>query len=145
MQSSTSFLAKKEERFSDDIQFLEVRIASAKQEYTRLQQQASDYERRAPKQAKTCLNCHLIGHQKRHCKNLTCPGVSQCSLQCKHLEIKAEIAEIQGLMKDLEKRSEKSKSEFLNFKAARKKGSNSFFCNYETMTEEEQSNEIRWD
>ena len=106
---STSFLAKKEERFSDDIQFLEERIASAKQEYTWLQQQAGDRlqqqagEGRAPKQAKTCSICHLTGHQKRHCKNPTCPGISQCSLQCKHLEIKAEIAELQGLIKDLEK------------------------------------------
>ena len=119
--SSTSFLAKKEERFSDDIQFLEARIPSAKQEYTRLQQQVGDYDRMAPKRAKTCSNCHLTGHQKRHCKNPTCPGISQCSLQCKHPEIKAEIAELQGLIKDLEKRSEKSKNEFLNFKAQGKK------------------------
>ena len=91
-----------------------------------MQQQAGDYERRAPKRAKICSNCHLTGHQKRHRKNPTCPGVSQCSLQCKHPEIKAEIAEPQGLIKDLEKRSEKSKSEFLNFKAAREKASNSF-------------------
>ena len=126
--SSTSFLAKKEERFSDDIQFLEARIPSAKQEYTRLQQQVGDYDRMAPKRAKTCSNCHLTGHQKRHCKNQTCPGISQCSLQCKHPEIKAEIAELQGLIKDLEKRSEKSKNEFLNFKAAKEKASNSFFA-----------------
>ena len=45
-ESLTSFPAKKEERFSDDIQFLEAQIASAKQEYTQLQQQAGDYERR---------------------------------------------------------------------------------------------------
>ena len=47
-ESSTSFLSKKEERFSHDVRFLEARIASATQEYTRLQQQAGDYERRAP-------------------------------------------------------------------------------------------------
>ena len=39
------FPSKKEERFSGDIQFLEASIASAKQEYTWLQQQAGDYER----------------------------------------------------------------------------------------------------
>ena len=87
-ESSTSFLSKKEERFSDDVRFLEARIASAKQEYTRLQQQAGDYERRAPKRGKTY---HLTWHQMRHCKNPTCPGISQCSLHCKHQEIKAEI------------------------------------------------------
>ena len=81
-----------------------------------------------PKQAKACSNCHQTGHQKRYCKNLTCPGISQCNLKCKHSEINAKIAEQQGLIKDLEKRSEKSKSKFLNFKAAREKASNSFFA-----------------
>ena len=123
---SASFLAKKQERFSDDIQFLEARISSAKHEYTRLQQKTN--ERAAPKRAKTCSNCHLTWHQKKHCKNPTCPGITQCSLQSKHPEIKSEIAELQDLIKDLEKRSEKAKNECMNFKAAREKASNSFFA-----------------
>ena len=91
---SASFLAKKQESFSDGIQFLEARISSAKNEYTWLQQKGNEYERAAPKRAKTCSNCRLTGHQKRHCKNPTCPGISQCSLQSKHPEIKSEIAEL---------------------------------------------------
>ena len=64
----------------------------------------------------------------------------------KHPEIKAEIAELQGLIKDLEKRSEKSKSEFMNFKEAREKASNSLFAIMRPrLNEEERSNEIRWD
>ena len=125
---TTKASLKKQESFSDEIQFLEARISSAKHEYTRLQQKANEYERAAPKRAKTCSNCHLTGHQKRYCKNPTCPGISQYSLQSKHLEVKSEIAELQTLIKDLEKRSEKAKSEFMNFKAAREKASNSFFA-----------------
>lgn len=127
-EPSSSFLAKKDESFSDEVQFLQTRIASAKQEHTRLQQQASEYDEAAPKRGKTCSNCHLPGHDRRQCKNPTCSGISQCNIQSKHPEIKAEITELQGLIKDLEKRSEKSKTELLNFKAAREKASNSFFA-----------------
>lgn len=38
------------------------------------------------------------------------------------------MAELQGLIKDLEKREQKSKNDILSFKAAREKASNSFFA-----------------
>lgn len=85
-----SFLEKKEESFSNDIQFLEAWISSAKHESARLQQKCSEYDQAAPIWAKTCTNCHLTGHQKRHCKNPPCPRIIQCNLQSTHPEVKSE-------------------------------------------------------
>lgn len=124
----TGFLERKQEGITDDIQFLNTRIASAKHEFSRLQAQANEYDEMAPKRAKTCSNCHLPGHTKGTCKNPTCPGISTCSLQTKHPEFKSAMAELQDLIKSLEKREQKSKDDLLNFKAAREKASNSFFA-----------------
>ena len=115
----TGFLGKKQEGITSDIQFLQTRIASAKHEFSRLQAQANEYDKMAPKRAKTCSNCHLPGHTKGTCKNPTCPGISNCSIQTKHPEFKSAMTELQDLIKSLEKREQKSKDDLLSFKAAR--------------------------
>lgn len=125
---SNGFLATKQENMTDEIQFLETRISSAKIEYIRLLQEAEKYDEAAPKKARTCTNCHQPGHQKRQCNKPSCPGICHCNLQSKHPEFKSEMTELQSLIKELEKKSSKSKDEFLNFKAAREKASNSFFA-----------------
>lgn len=125
----TGFLERKQEGITDDIQFLQTRVTSAKHELSRLQRQAYEYEEMAPKRgAKTCSICHLSGHTKATCKNPPCPGISTCNLQSKHPELKSEMSELQDLIKSLEKREQKSKDDFLNFKAAREKASSSFFA-----------------
>lgn len=105
-----------------------MRISSAKDEYTRLLQEADDYERKAPKRAKLCTNCHQPGHQKRLCKKPECPGIRYCNMQSKHPEFRSEIKELQSLIKELEKKSTKANDDFTDFKAAREKAGNSFFA-----------------
>lgn len=128
LDSSKSFLAKKQMNMNDDIQFIQTRVSSAKEEYTRLLQQADDYDRKAPKRAKLCSNCHQPGHQKRLCTKMECPGIRNCNMQSKHPEFRSEIKELQSLIKELEKKSTKAKDELMDFKAAREKASNSFFA-----------------
>lgn len=125
---SNSFLANKQEEMTEEIQFLDARISSAKHEHTRMLQEADEYDQAAPKRAKTCSNCHQPGHQNRGCKKTPCTGIGNCKLQSKHPELQREIKKLQSLIKELEKKSSKSKEDFLTFKAARERASNSFFA-----------------
>lgn len=101
---------------------------SAKEQYIRLQQQADKYDQIATKRTKVCSNCHLPGHNKGNCKNQACCSIENCNLRSKHSEIKSAMTELQQQIGSLEKKSEKSKNEFLAFKAARDKACNSFFA-----------------
>lgn len=109
------------------MEFLQTRIRSAKNELTKLKHKGIEYEEKAPKWGKSCSNCHLPGHTKGNCRNPPCTGISSCSLHSKHPEFKSERAELQGLVRDLEKRQQKSKNDVLSFKTAREKAANSFF------------------
>ncbi|CAB4027768.1 Hypothetical predicted protein [Paramuricea clavata] len=127
-QMPTGFLANKEESITGDVQFLQSQIMSAKEQYTRLEQQADKYDQIATKRAKVCSNCHLPGHNKGKCNNQICYGIENCNLRSKHPEMKTAMTELQRLIKSLEKKAEKSRNEFLAFKAAREKACNSFFA-----------------
>ena len=80
----TGFLNRKEEDLTGDMEFLQTRIMSAKNELTRLKHKAIEYEEKAPKRGKSCSNCHLPGHTKVNCRNPPCTGISTCNLQSKH-------------------------------------------------------------
>ncbi len=56
--------------------------------------------------------------------------------------MKTAMTELQRLIKSLEKKAEKSKNEFLAFKAARDKACNSFICNNEASTEKTERYEV---
>lgn len=126
--SNSSFLEKKENSLSEDLGFLEARIASAKHEHARLLQTADHHDELAPKRAKTCTNCHLPGHQKSKCSRPPCSGIENCNIQSKHPEFRNEISELETLIKELEKKNTKAKDDLASFKAAKEKASNSFFA-----------------
>lgn len=126
---SDGFLAQKEKNYSDDVHFIQAQIASAKQRYTKLQEEANMHDLVAPgRRSKTCSNCHMTGHHKGNCKSASCPGIERCHLRGKHPETKSEMSELQDLIKNLEKKSQKSTNDLVSFKAAREKASNSFFA-----------------
>lgn len=61
----TGFFDRKEEGLTGDMEFLQTRIISAKNELTRLQHKANEYEEKAPKRGKSCSNCHRPRAHKR--------------------------------------------------------------------------------
>ena len=122
------FLATKEESMVEDVQFLEARIASAKHEYSKLQQEARKHDDLATARGgRLCSKCHMPGHNKGKCRNGPCGRVSICNQRGRHPESKSEMTELTELIKSLEKRADKSRNDLLGFKAAREKAANSFF------------------
>ena len=54
---------------------------------------------------------------KNKCRNAPCKGIDFCHNRDKHPEFRAEIQDLKKVVKELEKKQEKAKSEFDVFKA----------------------------
>ena len=67
------------------------------------------------------------GHQKNKWKNKERKGVEFCHNRDKHRELCSEIQDLKTVVKELENKQQKSKTEFDVFKAARERAASSFF------------------
>ena len=63
----------------------------------------------------------------KKCRNAPCKGIDFCHNPQKNPEFRAEIQDLKKVVKELEKKQEKAKSEFDVFSAARQRAANSFF------------------
>lgn len=127
-QTNNSYLNKRESDLKEDGQLLQAQIQSVTH---LLEQKVRDYDSYVTNnetRQKQCSLCHVHGHTKAKCSNGPCKGVTFCKSREKHPEIKGEIQELKKLLKDLEKRKEKSKTEYDVFKAARERAASSFFA-----------------
>lgn len=90
--------------------------------------QLEDYKETGSRRQKICSVCHCPGHNKNKCKNGPCTEIANCRYDDKHPELKSEIQELKRILKDLEKKEDKSKNDYDVFKAARDRASSSFFA-----------------
>ena len=125
---TSSYLQKRETELKQDSELLAAQILSVRDLLTEKTRAFENYENGSTGRQKLCTLCHTAGHNKNKCSNGPCKGISFCNNRDKHPEVRAEIQELKKVVKDLEKRQEKSKNEFDIFKAARERAASSFFA-----------------
>ena len=122
-----SYLKKREEDLKHDNDLLAAQLQSANEVLEMKTREFENYGSGSTERKKLCSACHLPGHNKNKCKNAPCKGIDFCHNRDKHAEFRAEIQDLKKVVKELEKKQEKAKSEFDVFKAARERAANSFF------------------
>ena len=123
----TSYLNRREEDLKEDNGLPAAQIQSANDLSEMKTRAYENYGSSSSERQKLCSVCHLSGHQKNKCKNTACKGVEFCRNRDKHPELRAEIQDLKKVVKELEKKQEKAKSDFDVFKAARERAASSFF------------------
>lgn len=127
-QASNSYLGKRESELKQDSEVLQAKILSLKDLLEKKIHDYDNYIGNNSSRQKTCSECHTGGHTKAKCSRGPCQGISQCKNRDKHPEVKAEIQDLKKVIKDMEKKNEKSKNEYDVFKAARERAANGFFA-----------------
>ena len=122
-----SYLKRREEDLKHDNDLLAAQLQSANEVLEMKTREFENYGSGSTERKKLCSACHLPGHNKNKCKNAPCKGIDFCHNRDKHAEFRAEIQDLKKVVKELEKKQEKAKSEFDVFKAARERAANSFF------------------
>ena len=122
------YLQKRETELKQDNLLLATQIQSARDLLTKKTQAFENSENGATRQQRLCAVCHTAGHNKSKCSSGPCRGITFCNNRDKHPEVKAEIQDLQKVLKELEKKQEKSKNEFDAFKSAQERAASSFFA-----------------
>lgn len=125
---TNSYLQRREAELKQDNVLLAAQIESARSLLTEKSQIFENYDNGSTGRQKLCTLCHTAGHNKTKCRNAPCKGIAFCNNRDKHPEVRAEIQDLKKVLKDLEKRQEKSKNEFDTFKSARERAASSFFA-----------------
>ena len=128
-EQSTTYLAKKSGELTENLSIIQTQIKSATDQ---LEIVRSQYEQASGKangrRGKLCTRCHQPGHYRARCSNPACMDMNNCGASEKHPESKNEIAELQKLIKDLQKKEAKASEELQSFKLAKERSVNSFFA-----------------
>ena len=145
-----SYLKRREDYLKHDNDLLAAQIQSANDvlemnfsNYRVLKtREFENYGSGSIERKKLCSACHLPGHNKNKCRNAPCKGIDFCHNRDKHPEFRAEIQDLKEVVKELEKKQEKAKSEFDVFKAARERAANSLLQCDAASTEETELHQI---
>ena len=97
------------QEMEENLQVLKVQIASAKQEFGKLNSESRHFQSLSDIRARLCNNCHLSGHTKVKCSKPPCTDISVCKIVEKHPEHKTKITNLQREIRSLEKRHKKRK------------------------------------
>ena len=128
-EQSTTYLAKKSGELTENLSIIQTQIKSATDQ---LEIVRSQYEQASGKangrRGKLCTRCHQPDHYRARCSNPACMDMNNCGASEKHPESKNEIAELQKLIKDLQKKEAKASEELQSFKLAKERSVNSFFA-----------------
>ena len=122
-----SYLKRREDDLKYDSDLLAAQIQSANQAMEMKTREFENYGSGSNERKKLCSACHQPGHDKNKCRNAPCKGIDFCYNRDKHPEFRVEIQDLKKVVKELEKKQGKAKSEFYVFKAARERAANSFF------------------
>lgn len=125
---TNSYLQRREAQLKEDNVLLAAQIESAREMLTEKSRMFENYDNSGTGRQKLCTLCHAAGHNKTKCRNAPCKGIAFCSNRDKHPEVRAEIQDLKKVLKDLEKRQDKSKNEFDTFQAAGERAASSFFA-----------------
>ena len=122
-----SYLKRREDYLKHENDLLAAQIQSAKDVLEMKTREFENYGSGSTERKKLCSASHLPDHNKNKCRNAPCKGIDFCHNRDKHQEFRAEIQDLKKVVKELEKKQEKAKSEFDVFKTARERAANSFF------------------
>ena len=118
-------LDMKEEELNENLTVLQVQLSTAREELKSLKQQFFSL---CSIRACMCTVCDVAGHTKTTSKNEPCTNISCCKIQEKHPEHRANIQELQRMIKNLEQQSADEEANIKGLRNAHERAKSSFFA-----------------